>query len=559
VIWDYGDDDVIVGIASLVMLMVLPLVVLGRRFLKADEVLPGFALMFILALAGRAIGSQQMMRQVGLGATVWTLVLGMFLSNVVARYTSIKVIEPAAKLAEFFIKIGLVLLAIELSSLGQYGVAGLLVAWCVTPVCVAVIYCVGTRFIAPDCSRSLVCLLAAGISVCGGSAITATASAIKAPPEEQALAISLVSFFTIFYMLALPYIALALGINLSVASAWIGGSVNNTGNVVASVAILDAAAQRIDGGSCPGPGCPSEMGPVIKMAQNAVLGVVTVVISIYWMTYEEEDDEGGASATDIEMGVSDKVLKARGLAQSDAVAAVAAATAAAEQGAESPEQGAGRQEPGVGAGSPAGDVSGEGGKDAEVTREASGKIELQLVGGDGGGASAAEGAGEVAEAVAVGSAADAALVAGVGAAPADPHAAPAEPDVVGAAVASTRDAGGDPAGGQGERGDGERGKVASGAKRQWPGGWAGWGGGRVCRRGWGGERVCRREESLDQSLEESLGESLVAGAARTLTFQSSIRNSKPQVLIPQPSALHTPPLSNNPTHARWRERSVLAG
>ena len=62
--------------------------------------------------------------------------------------------------------------------------------------------------------------------MCGGSAITATGSAIKAPQEEQALAISLVSFFTIFYMLALPYIAQALGIDPAVAAAWIGGCVS---------------------------------------------------------------------------------------------------------------------------------------------------------------------------------------------------------------------------------------------------------------------------------------------------------------------------------------------
>ena len=155
---------------------------------------------------------------------------------------------------------------------------------------------------------------------------------IKAPAEEQALAISLVSFFTIFYMLALPYLALALGIDLAVAAAWIGGSVNNTGNVVASVAILDASAKRSDGGACPGPGCPSEMGPVIKMAQNAILGVVTVGISVYWMTYEEEEDgEERDRAADIEMAVSDSVLKARGLAHSDTVAAVVAAQDALEQ------------------------------------------------------------------------------------------------------------------------------------------------------------------------------------------------------------------------------------
>lgn len=195
------------------------------------------------------------------------------------------------------------------------------VAWVVTPICVAVIYFGGVRFIAPRASRSLVVLLAAGISVCGGSAITATASAIKAPQEEQALAISLVSFFTIFYMLALPYIAIACGMDPSVAAAWIGGSINNTGNVVASVQMLDSVSLRPDGsGACPGPGCPGEMGPVIKMAQNAILGIVTVLISVYWITFEEGDEGAVTTGKDVDLTQTDRALEASGLVQSDAVA-----------------------------------------------------------------------------------------------------------------------------------------------------------------------------------------------------------------------------------------------
>ena len=44
-------------------------------------------------------------------------------------------------------------------------------------------------------------------------------------------------------------------------------------------------------GACGGKGCPGEIASVVKMGQNAVLGVVTVLISLYWLTYEE-----GASA-----------------------------------------------------------------------------------------------------------------------------------------------------------------------------------------------------------------------------------------------------------------------
>ena len=176
----------------------------------------------------------------------------------------------------------------------QVGLAGLMVAWLVTPVCVVLIFVGGTRYIAPSSSRSLVALLAAGISVCGGSAITAVAAAIQAPQEEQALAISIVSFFTIICMLALPYIALAVGMDVSVAAAWIGGTVNNTGNVVASVEILDTSTLLPDGTSgCLKGECAGEMGAIVKMAQNALLGVLSLVASVYWITYEE-DAPGGA-------------------------------------------------------------------------------------------------------------------------------------------------------------------------------------------------------------------------------------------------------------------------
>ena len=85
--------------------------------------MPGVLALLALALMGTSIGAQQDMKKVGLGATVWTLLLGMVVSNGVARVASIEFLQPAAKLAEFYIKVGLVLLAVELSSLAQVDAA----------------------------------------------------------------------------------------------------------------------------------------------------------------------------------------------------------------------------------------------------------------------------------------------------------------------------------------------------------------------------------------------------------------------------------------------------
>ena len=202
-VWDGRSMDLLRGLQTFVLLLVLPMVGLGWRSLggwpKIQRLLPAFAILSALALLGSTLGKQVESRaiepshtpaactahseqtranergapmphqpallQVGLGASVWTLVLGMLVSNGLGRVTSISVLEPGAKRAEFFIKIGLVLLGVELSSLGSYGAAGLVVAWGVTPVCVAVIYWAGVRHLAPQSPRSLIVLLAAGISV----------------------------------------------------------------------------------------------------------------------------------------------------------------------------------------------------------------------------------------------------------------------------------------------------------------------------------------------------------------------------------------------------------
>ena len=51
---------------------------------------------------GAPMPHQPALLQVGLGASVWTLVLGMLVSNGLGRVTSISVLEPGAKRAEFW-------------------------------------------------------------------------------------------------------------------------------------------------------------------------------------------------------------------------------------------------------------------------------------------------------------------------------------------------------------------------------------------------------------------------------------------------------------------------
>lgn len=71
-------------------------------------------------------------------------------------------------------------------------------------------------------------------------------------------------------MLTVPFFSLAVGLRKVVAGAWIGGAINNTGNVVASAALLqDQDAE--------------EVAAIVKMVQNALIGFATVFITFFWM------------------------------------------------------------------------------------------------------------------------------------------------------------------------------------------------------------------------------------------------------------------------------------
>jgi uncharacterized membrane protein YadS len=198
-------------------------------------------------------------------------------------------LKPASSRGEFFIKIGLVLLCVEFGTLASYGLPALIVAWVVTPIIIILGWYFGTRILSGDgclapvgggrMSPALIMCLAAGTSVCGTSAIAAVKSAISASDDESVLAISIVSFMTIFFMFALPYFSILVGLDRLIAGAWIGGTVNNTGNVVASAAILEDSAAE-------------EVAAIVKMLQNAMIGVITVVVTVFWFTVIEPDTSG---------------------------------------------------------------------------------------------------------------------------------------------------------------------------------------------------------------------------------------------------------------------------
>eukprot|EP00797_Seminavis_robusta_P037234 Sro979_g227250.2 (475) ;mRNA; f:20499-21923 len=239
---------------------------------------------FVMALIGTIafwLGRNQWCSEHGLGYAVFAILLGMIVSNLtvlVGKEESIEWLQKkAAKDGEYFIKCSLVLLAVELTVLAEVGGPAMIVSWVGSPVAIIAGFFIGTRVF--GCKDTLAMLIAVGASWCGASAISAVAPVVLASSEDVALAISVVAFFTVIFTFVQPYVAIAVGMPDDVAGAWIGGSVDQTGNVVVSAAIISDEAAEVAG--------------IVKMVLNAGMGVMASVISCYWSAFRVSPDESG--------------------------------------------------------------------------------------------------------------------------------------------------------------------------------------------------------------------------------------------------------------------------
>ncbi len=235
-----------------------------------------FLAIYILAIVAYIMAQQANIRAVGFGYAFWALGIGLAISNTVKTPAWVK---PALR-SELYIKTGLVLLGAEVlfSNILTLGLPGLFVAWVVTPTVIIFMYLYGTRILKIT-NRSLVMVIAAATSVCGVSAAVAIAAATKAKKEDLTLAIGMSLIFTVLMMVLMPLIISASNMNPIVGAAWIGGTVDSTGAVVAAGALLGNQAEQI--------------AAIVKMIQNTLIGILGFVVAFLWVSKFDKDSNGG--------------------------------------------------------------------------------------------------------------------------------------------------------------------------------------------------------------------------------------------------------------------------
>ena len=270
-------DGRVAGLAmlglGLALVTALAAQAMGGRFIQHQA---GFFGLFGLAVLSYFLANQTGIRAAGVGYAFWAILLGLVVSNTAGVPSWLK---PALR-SELYIKTGLVLLGAEIlfNRILTLGPPGLVVAWLVTPVVILFMYRFGTRVL-KMASPSLVIVIAAATSVCGVSAAIATAAAARAKKDELTLAVSMTLIFTVLMMIVMPLGIRAVGMDPTVGGAWIGGTVDATGAVVAAGAMLGEEAGQV--------------AAVVKMIQNILIGVVAFLVAVYWVTRMETPAAAG--------------------------------------------------------------------------------------------------------------------------------------------------------------------------------------------------------------------------------------------------------------------------
>jgi uncharacterized integral membrane protein (TIGR00698 family) len=230
-----------------------------------------FPFIYFLTFFALLIAGNSGVIALNLEAVIFSLAIGLFVRNV----TGVPLWVKSALSAELYVKIGLVLLGtgVIFSDILKAGYLGLIQALIVV---FAVWYFAFWICRKLKVDNELTMMISSAVSICGVSAAIATAGAIKGDPKKLSYVISLVLVTAIPMMIIMPYIARYLDLPQEVTGAWLGGTIDTTGAVVASGTLVGETALKIS--------------TIVKFSQNVLLGIAAFVISVYW-TYS-----GGADA-----------------------------------------------------------------------------------------------------------------------------------------------------------------------------------------------------------------------------------------------------------------------
>ena len=261
-----------------IFLFMLILTMIGGYFMKFDlkRYIPGFVIIFLLALLSMIISRQAFFNKWGIEYVIFALVFGLIISNL---FEVPEILKAAGK-TEYFIKIGLVCMGADIlfGDVIRGGFIGLVQAVLVATAVWFMTYWICRRF---KVSERFSAIIASANAICGVSATIAAGGAIQGNKKEVSYMVAWVLVCAVVLILIMPPIAKWMNLPNNWAGAWVGGVIDNTGAVVAAGGIIGGDAAY-------------KTAAMVKMAQNVLIGVAAFLMAL-WATMTLDRRETGAT------------------------------------------------------------------------------------------------------------------------------------------------------------------------------------------------------------------------------------------------------------------------
>ncbi len=231
----------------------------------------GACVVFALAWLAQTMAANAQVKSLGLEYVVFSLGIGLLWSHLLPTPAWLM----SAVRTEFFIKIGIVILGANIlfPELMKAGFPGLIQAALVIPVIWHITFRLA-RWLKVDDEFGV--MLSTAVSICGVSAAIAACGAIQGDKKKLSYVTSVVLLCAVPMMILMPWLVKWMGLSEAVAGAWLGGTLDTSGSVLAATEMVGEAA--------------SKTGAVVKLSQNVLIGFAAFFISIWWTLRERSSN-----------------------------------------------------------------------------------------------------------------------------------------------------------------------------------------------------------------------------------------------------------------------------
>ncbi|HVT94674.1 MAG TPA: putative sulfate exporter family transporter [Bryobacteraceae bacterium] len=244
--------------------------VMGER---AKAFVLAFPAVFLLALGSQFLAGNAAANAWGIEYVIFSLALGLLVSSTAGTP---EWLLPAVR-TEFYIKTGIILMGatIIFGDIMQAGVLGILQSVMVVVVVWYFSFWLARKFHLDD---EFATMLSTAVSICGVSAAIAACGAIDGDRRKLSYVSSIVLIVAVPMIVIQPWLIKLFGMPEMVAGAWLGGTLDTTGSVVAAGELIGETATKV--------------GTIVKFSQNVLIGVAALLLSIWWSTRSAAKGEG---------------------------------------------------------------------------------------------------------------------------------------------------------------------------------------------------------------------------------------------------------------------------